>query len=134
MRDDAATLVYCCHPRRPLLLNTTIGVVVTIDQTLDYYRPHLSLLPDLDVFVNTSWRMTSFVMALLLAFRVNRTYERWCATCARTRKHVCTHTEMLCLARLPPCRACAQVAGALGIRRLGQRWRRAFAAGDVMHC
>jgi predicted membrane chloride channel (bestrophin family) len=25
------------------------------------------------------WRMTSFMVALLLAFRVNRVYLRWCA-------------------------------------------------------
>lgn len=62
----------------PLLFNLVIGLLVTVDQSLDYYHTNRSLLPNLDELVTTSWRMTSFVMALLLAFRVNRTYERWC--------------------------------------------------------
>jgi predicted membrane chloride channel (bestrophin family) len=38
-----------------------------------------SILPELaDHIVFNSFRLITFVMALLMTFRVNRTYDRWC--------------------------------------------------------
>eukprot|EP00775_Hariotina_reticulata_P013776 gene13776-13897_t len=65
------------HIKYPLLLNMAIAVLITADQVRQYYK-QASILPELaDHIVFNSFRLTTFVMALLMAFRVNRTYDRW---------------------------------------------------------
>jgi hypothetical protein len=42
------------------------------------YHGYSIILPDLaDEIVFNSFRLITFVMALLMAFRINRTYDRW---------------------------------------------------------
>jgi hypothetical protein len=47
---------------------------------LEAYPPHVYTgmkIPDPAGVLQTAYRLTSFAMSLLLAFRLNRTYERW---------------------------------------------------------
>jgi putative membrane protein len=65
------------HIKFPLLINMIIAVLVTADQIRRYHGYSL-MLPDLaDEIVFNSFRLITFVMALLMAFRINRTYDRW---------------------------------------------------------
>jgi predicted membrane chloride channel (bestrophin family) len=36
-----------------------------------------TFLPDLDTTVFNAFKLIAFVMSLLMAYRVNRTYDRW---------------------------------------------------------
>ncbi|KAF8068206.1 L-ascorbate oxidase [Scenedesmus sp. PABB004] len=58
--------------RWPLLVNMMLAIGIVADLA----RP-TPLLPHFGTFVITTWRLISFVMALLLAFRLNRSYDRW---------------------------------------------------------
>jgi hypothetical protein len=52
-----------------------VSLTVSLTQTNKYHGlPEVLLTPD-TIVLNT-WRLISFVLSLLMAFRINRTYER----------------------------------------------------------
>ena len=60
--------------RLPLAFNTFVALLVILDSQLQWMGvANLDFSAD----VVQMWRMTSFVLALLMAFRVNRVYLRW---------------------------------------------------------
>eukprot|EP00775_Hariotina_reticulata_P001996 gene1996-2318_t len=65
------------HIKWPLLMNMTIAVLLIVCQVLQD-QGHFDMLPDVDAAsVYNNFRLISFVLALLLTFRLNRSYERW---------------------------------------------------------
>lgn len=52
------------------------AVHVLWPQCFEYYWLP-PFLPDLDLVILNSFRLITFLLALLLSFRVNRTYDRW---------------------------------------------------------
>jgi hypothetical protein len=65
--------------RWPMLVNIVIAILVVADAYADLATGGRGILPNIDGAVLLGWRMISFVMSLLLAFRVNRAYDRWWA-------------------------------------------------------
>lgn len=62
--------------RLPLFLNAVVAILVTISSITGAISIEGS---DLSQDVVLLWRLSSFMLALLLAFRLNRVYLRWAA-------------------------------------------------------